>query len=153
MAGMQQNRHDDGSEVVEFGLVLLPLLAVVFFIFDVCWLVFAQGTLQYAAQEGVRSAVIGNSAASVKSVVQQNAMGFLGKSPDGLSKIEVTYYAPSNLAKSITGPASMVGGNVVQVKISGVQVSLLGPLWGVGAPSLQMSASSSDVMESIPPSS
>lgn len=150
---MQRNRHDDGSEVVEFGLVLLPLLAVVFFIFDVCWLVFAQGTLQYAAQEGVRYAVVGNSAASVKSVVQQSAMGFLGSTADGLNNINVTYYAPSNLSKPVAGAASTVGGNVVQVSISGVQVSLLGPLWGVGAPSLQMNASSSDVMESIPPSS
>jgi Flp pilus assembly protein TadG len=153
MGGMQQNQHDDGSEVVEFGLVLLPLLAVVFFIFDICWLVFAQGTLQHAAQEGVRYAVVGNSADSVKLVVQQNAMGFLGNTPDGLSKIDVSYYAPSDLKKSITGPASMVGGNVVEVSISGVQVSLLGPIWGVGAPSLKMSASSSDVLESTPPSS
>src|SRR5579884_1563274 len=144
---MQRKRHDDGSEVVEFGLVLLPLLAVVFFIFDVCWLVFAQSTLQYAAQQGVRYAVVGNSAASVKSVVQQNAMGFLENTSDGLNKININYYAPSNLSTPLIGSASMVGGNVVQVSISGVQVSLLGPLWGVGAPSLQMSASSSDVME------
>ena len=46
-----------GSEVVEFGLVLLPLMAFVFLIIDVAWLCFAQESLQYAVETGVRAAV------------------------------------------------------------------------------------------------
>jgi Flp pilus assembly protein TadG len=149
------NRRERGSEVVEFALVLLPLLAILFLILDIAWLVFAQGSLQWAVQQGVRYGITSNVAsgkgqdASIKSIVQSNAMGFLNGSA-GLSKISVSFYAPSNLSTAVTGSGSNVGGNVLKVSVTGVQVSSFGPIWRSGPSVISLSANSSDVMESSP---
>ncbi len=149
-------RDETGAQIVEFGLVLLPLLAFVFLIIDVAWLCFAQATLQHAVQVGVRTAVTsyvpsGSSGQDsyVKSVVQQNAMGFLNGST-GLSEITINYFSPSNLSLPLSGSGSNVGGNVIQVSVSNVPVSALGPILRTNAAHLQLQATASDIMESSP---
>lgn len=151
-----KSKHSErGSEVVEFGLVLLPLLGLIFLVMDIAWLVFAQGSLQWAVQQGVRYGITSNvisgkgQDASIKSVVQTNAMGFLNGST-GLSKISVNFFSPSNLSNALTGSGSNAGGNVLQVSVSGVSVSSFGPVWRTGPAALSLSAISSDVMESSP---
>ncbi len=148
---------ETGSEIVEFGLVLLPLMAFVFLIIDVAWLCFAQESLQYAVETGVRSAVtsyvpngFSGQDAYVKSVVQQNAMGFLA-GQTGLNNITVNYYSPSNLSQSLTGSGSNAGGNVIEISVQGVPVNMLGPIFfGQAWSNITMNANSSDVMESSP---
>lgn len=144
-----------GSEIVEFALVLLPLLAVLFLIMDVSWIFFAQASLQHAAGAGVRYAITNNnlSEASIKSVVQESSMGFLA-GDSGLSKINVSYFSPTNLSKPVTGPASSAGGNVVEISVKGVTVNPLGFIWPGGPTAISLAASSSDILESpAPPSS
>ena len=147
---------ETGSEIVEFGLVLLPLMAFVFLIMDVGWICLAQESLQYAVETGVRAAVTGyvpggftGQDAYVKSVVQQNAMGFLA-GQSGLDEITVNYYSPSNMSTPLTGSGSNAGGNVVEVSVQGVAVNTLGPILREQWSTMVMNANSSDVMESSP---
>jgi hypothetical protein len=76
--------------------------------------------------------------------VQQNAFGFVN-GDEGLQKISITYYNPTTLAATKVN----AGGNVVEVSVDGVLVSPMVPLWRSSDP-LQISARSSDVMESSP---
>ncbi len=147
---------ETGSQIVEFGLVLLPLMAFMFLIMDVAWLCFAQASIQHAVQAGVRSAVTGYVPAGVsgqdayiRSVVQSNAMGFLA-GDTGINLIEICYYNPSNLSNCLSGVDSNAGGNVVQVSVANVPVSSLGPILREGWSTMFLRASSSDVMESSP---
>lgn len=145
---------ETGSQLVEFGLVLLPLLGFVFLIMDVAWICFAQSSLQHAVQVGVRSAVTspsGNASqdAYIKSVVQQNAMGFLHGDP-GLNAITINYYSPSNLSQALAGAGSNAGGNVIEIVVKNVPVSCLGPILRENWSTVFLQATSSDVMESSP---
>ncbi len=156
----KQSGEDTGAELVEFALVLLPLLIVMFLILDISWIFFAKASLQFAAGAGVRYAITSNvmknaqgqpmgQDASIKSIVQQNAMGFLA-GQDGLNKITVNYYSPSAPSTVLTGAGSNSGGNIVQVAVQGVQVNPLGFVWTGGPTAISLSASSTDVMESSP---
>lgn len=145
-----------GSEVVEFGLVLLPLIGFVFLIMDVAWICFAQASLQHAVQVGVRAAItsyipqgVTSQDSYIKSVVQSNAMGFLA-GQNGLDNITIKYYTPSNLSTPVTGVGSNSGGNVIEVAVKNVPVSALGPILRESLATLSLSATSSDVMESSP---
>ncbi len=150
------SRGETGSQIVEFGLVLLPLMAFLFLIIDVGWLCFAQSTLQHAVQVGVRSAVTGyvpsgvsGQDAYVKSIVQQNAMGFL-YGQTGLSEITINYFSPANLSQPLSGSGSNIGGNVIQVSVKNVPVSALGPILRESSAQLLLNATASDIMESSP---
>lgn len=135
-----------GSEIVEFGFVLIPLLLVIFMILDIGWICFAKQTLQHAVQMGVRAAITDTlDVDGIKSVVQNNALGFLNGSAN-LSRITVTCYQPTNLSS----PAACTGGYVIEVDVDNVPVSLLGPVIGTNYTSINLSANSSDVMESNP---
>jgi len=140
---------EKGSEIVEFGLVILPLLAFVFLIMDTAWVLFAQSTLQHAVCEGVRYAVTGQTMAgmgqdaSIRTVIISDAFGFVTQATS--SNIAINYFNPTTLAST----QSNAGGNVVQIIISGVNVYPLGPIWR-SATAMTLSARSSDVMESSP---
>ncbi len=135
-----------GSQIVEFSFVLIPLMMVIFVIADTAWVCFAAQTLQHAVQMGVRAAVTDTlSSDGIKSVVQNNAMGFL-KGSDNLNRVTVTCYQPSNLSS----PVACTGGYVVEVAATKIPVSLLGPIIGTNYTSINLSANSSDLMESTP---
>ncbi len=139
---------------MEFGLVLLPLLAFMFLLMDTSWVIFARATLQHAAREGVRFGVTGQIAPpatclgdSIRQVVVTNAFGFVPSS-QAASMVAVTYYNPSTLAVE-TGAGSTAGGNVIQVSISGLTIHSLAPVWHSANP-INLGASASDVLESPP---
>lgn len=139
-------RDDSGSEIVEMGFVMIPLIGVVFLIMDVCWVCFAQEMLQHAVQVGVRSAVTQGTnvqPADVKSTVQQSAWIFL---PTNSNYVTVQCYDPTTL----TAAPSCSGGYVIQVGVSNVPVSLLGPVIGTNLTNVSLSANSADIMESNP---
>lgn len=139
-----------GSEVVEFGLVSLPLLAFVFLILDACWVLFAQATLSNAARMGVRYAITSQTQtglgqdASIRSVVQQQAMGFL-PSATLASQVTIQYYTPD----SLTPTNSNGGGNLVTICINNVQVTPMAPLLRSRS-AITLQACSSDVMSASP---
>ena len=145
-------RSEQGSQIIELGLVILPLFALIFLVVDVCWIIFAQASLQHAAREGVRFAVTGqlppafkHQDDAIRSVVQENAFGFLSGST---GTITIQYYDPTTL-KPASGVGSNSGGNLLQISISGVKVDPLGPILR-DSTAITLSASSSDVMESSP---
>src|ERR1035441_6616585 len=106
-----------GVELIEFTLVILPMLAFIFLLIDMSWAIEKRATLQCAVREGCRYAVTNQVQAltdsngnayglidSVKWVVQQRAMGFLGSTPTdpGYATIQVRFYDPSvNLAAAL----------------------------------------------------
>ena len=128
---MSRNRTQRGSEVLEFTLILLPLLASVTVIFDLGWAIFAKSTLQRAVRVGVTTGITmtGSQLQSgtcltdaVKSAVQQNAFGLLTGS-SGLNYIKVNYFSPPAPASSdamtdVTGaPDANSPGNIMQVSV------------------------------------
>ncbi len=140
-----------GSQVIELGLVLLPMFAIVFLMMDSAWVVFAKATLQYAVRQGCRYAVTSQTIAgmgqdaSIKTVVQHCSLGFLNSGTNNQNNVSITYFNPNTLLAT----SSNAGGNIVQVSIVNASVAPLVPLWRDPTP-LQISAASSDVMESSP---
>jgi TadE-like protein len=152
---MSQNRpntrkNQRGAHVIEAGLVLLPLFGFIFLIMDIAWLVFTQATLQHAVREGVRFATTSQTLpgmahdASIKTVVQQNAIGMLAGSA-GASRIAIRYYLPNTLGET----PNNFGGNVVEISAEGVPFTPLGAILKSGA-ALSLTARSSDRMEPSP---
>src|SRR5262245_33977400 len=80
---MSRRRRTKGAELIEFTFTFLPFMAMVIFIVNTGWAVFAQASLQQAVRLACRSGITltgtqtNNLTASVKSIVQANAMGFL----------------------------------------------------------------------------
>lgn len=145
---------DEGAQTVEFAFVIIPLLAFVFLIIDIGWVIYAKATLQEAVREGVRYGVTGQVmngqagvTSSVRQVVIQYAGGFI-PSGNAQTDISVNYYSASTLAP-VTGPTSCAGGNVMTVSINGISVSPLATIVFSNTP-LVLSATSSDVIESDP---
>jgi len=145
--------RERGSQVVELSLVLLPLCGFVFLILDLAWAFYTKATLQNAVREGVRYAITSQTLtgmgqdASVKTVVQQNAMGLLNGS-NGLGLIQVQYYLPNTL-QPVSGAGSNVGGNLVEVSVQGYSLPPLGPILHNPA-ALSLSVQAWDRMEGSP---
>jgi Flp pilus assembly protein TadG len=165
-----------GVEIIEFTLVLLPLLGFTFLLLDLGWVVYRRATLQFAVREGCRYAVTnqvrtdlkdanGNSYGmvdSVKAVVQSSAMGFLGNTPSGTgwASIQVRFYAatgnmttpialPANCSVKTPGPNASITPNLVEVSVENYQAGVFAPLMRSATP-LNLTARSIDRMESIP---
>src|SRR5713101_186573 len=103
LAARPGNRNRRGNTIIESALIILPLFSIVFAIIDFSMVAFVRHTLHHAVREGTRYAITSQTMAglghddSIKTVVQQNAMGFLNGT-DGMSKISVDYYDPKTLA-------------------------------------------------------
>jgi Flp pilus assembly protein TadG len=160
-----------GVEIIEFTLVFLPMTAFIFVTFDLGWALYARSTLQYAVREGCRYAITGKTRTdlkdgggntygqvdSIKAVVQQNSMGFLGSKPSdaGWNLIQVNFYDPTKdlntpLTQTKPGdPAINVGNNIVEVSVVNFQLAPFLPLLRSAA-ALNFVARSSDRMEATP---
>lgn len=136
--------------MVELAFILLPLMALLLAILDFSFAIFLRGTFQHAVREGVRYAVTSRTEsgmghdASIKSVVQRNAMGFLNGAT-GAEKIRIRYYVPGTLAETV----SNAGGNIVEVSVEGYNWGWMAPLMRSAVP-LQVKSRSSDRMEPSP---
>ncbi len=147
-----RRRSQRGNAFIELSLVLLPLFALLFAIFDFSMVIFLKSTFLHAVREGTRYAVtyslepgMGHDA-SIKSIVQQNAMGFLSGN-DGLSKIHIQYYDRQTLLPTESNAPQ----NLVEVSVEGYQWIWVAPLWRTSTP-LTITARSADRMEALPPS-
>lgn len=174
--GDSRRRNRRGVELIEFTLVLLPMMGFILLLLDLGWVVYKRATLQFAVREGCRYAVTNqvqdlkdsNNKAygvidSIKWVVQQRANGLLGsKATDpGYALIQVNYYNPdSSLTTALTIPTNCANntgqppnwsGNIVEVSVAGFQAAPLAPLYRSKDP-LLFTARSSDRMEGNPPS-
>jgi hypothetical protein len=139
-----------GSAIVESALVIVPLLAIVFAMVDFSLAVFLRSTFQHAVREGVRYGVTFRTAgglghdASIRAVVQANAMGFLS-GERGAEKIKIRYYEPGTLQES----GQNLPGNLLEVAVEGYQWGWIAPLLRAGG-ILTLNAYASDRMEGLP---
>jgi hypothetical protein len=137
--------------MVEFALVVLPLLGLFCAILEFGYVLFLKTTFQHAVREGVRYAVTSRTKpglgqdASIRAVVQLNAVGFLNGA-GGASKIHIRYYSPATLAET----QSNGGGNLVEVSIEDYQWAWVVPVLRSPTPTLPIVARSSDRMENSP---
>jgi Flp pilus assembly protein TadG len=154
-----------GSEMLEFTLVILPVLGFLFLLLDVAWSVYSRSTLQYAVAQGVRYAVTCQTMTglgqkdSIRTVVQRSAFGRLGanSSAAAWSSIQVHFFRPDGTDVSTT-----VGGNgqyngqlpLVEVSVEAFSLSTFMPtikMPGLGTLSpIVMSARAWDRMEASP---
>lgn len=145
-----RRRGQRGSSLLEGALVLLPLFAIFLAIIDFSLAVFLRSTFQHAVREGVRYAItyqvsgaLGQDA-SIKQVVQHNAMGFLD-GDNGLNKIKVRFFNPAtSMSVEATGLNSNQPGNIVEVAVEGFQWIWLAPV-GPGLAEGQTSRNTSPV--------
>jgi hypothetical protein len=147
-----------GNAMLEGALALPPLLMLLFATIDFSIAILVKNTVQASVREGVRYAVTGQTVnglgqdASIRTVVENNSLGFLNSS-NGDNLISITYYNPSSL-QAVTGLGSNAPGNIVQVQVTGLSWLWMVP-YGRSATPLQISATSSDIVEpnstGIPP--
>ena len=160
-------------ELIEFTLVLMPLLGFTFLLLDMGWAIYKRATLEFAVREGCRFAVTNQTVAkkdssnkdygmidSVKWVVQNRAMGFLGTTATdpGYALIQVRFYDPNaSLTSALPLPADCAsataapnwGGNLVEVSVEGYQAKVLAPVLKSANP-LVFVVRSADRMEGNP---
>jgi Flp pilus assembly protein TadG len=174
---LKLNRHGtrSGVAIIEFTLVFLPLVAFIFLLLDLGWMIYRRGTLQFAVREGCRFAITNQTLAlkdsnnknyglidSVKTVVQSRAMGFLGSKPTdpGYASIQVRFYDPTaslttQLAVptdcTFTGKSPNWSGNIVEVSVENYSANVLGAILKSATP-FSLTARSSDRMEGNPSS-
>jgi Flp pilus assembly protein TadG len=159
--------------MIEFTLVLLPMLGFTFLLLDIGWAVYRRASLQFAVREGCRYAVTNQVVAlkdangnnygmidSVKWVVQSKAMGFLGSTATdpNYALIQVRFYDPtSSLTTALPLQANCAsataapnwGGNLVEVSVENYQSNSLAPVLRSANP-LNFVVRSSDRMEGNP---
>ncbi|MBV9083188.1 MAG: pilus assembly protein [Acidobacteriaceae bacterium] len=151
IAAHRRSRRERGASLVEFALVLIPLLGLIFGIIGISWIIFAQNTIQEAVREGVRYGITGGDPSSgtglnaqIQQVVQNYSVGFVTDP----SNIVINYYSPSDLTTPITDASADSGGNVLQVSAS---VSIRGVILIVRPDAgITLTATASDVMENSP---
>ena len=154
-----QKRRQRGVALVEFTLVLLPMMALLMLTIDAAWAIFAKATLQEAAREGVRFGITCSQNGldtAIKQTVQHYSMGFI--SPGAVTNsssttIQLHYFEQVTDSKGnmtiadVPGqPGAVAGGNILQVTVSAVSVRPFAPIWRSSTP-LSLGAISADVME------
>lgn len=137
----ERARRRRGSELLEFSLVIVPLLAMMTVLLDTGWAIFAESTLQRAVRIGVRTGVTLTASQmsggacltdTVKGVVQSNSFGLLNGS-SGLAKIKVNYFLPPapNSSSAATDVSTQADGdapgNIMQVSVQGYSLHPLMP--------------------------
>jgi hypothetical protein len=142
-----------GSAQLEAALVFLPFLALVLGIIDFSMATLVRNTLTNAVREGVRFGVTGRTIsglghdASIKSVVQRHAFGFLNGAANA-NRISISYFDPRT-GTSPTGPNSNRSGNVLEVRVVAYPWSWIAPMWRSRA-AMSFGAASADLMEFQP---
>ncbi len=155
-----------GAEVLEFTLVLLPLLSITTVLVDTSWAIFAKSSLQRAVRLGVRTGITLTASQmatgacltdTVKSIVQQNSLGILNGS-SGLATIKVNYYqppAPGSTAAAVNVSTQANGnapGNIMVVSVQNYSLIPLLPrifTWNTAVDDspLTINVSSADLIE------
>ncbi len=149
--GSRRNaRRQRGSVLVEFSLVIVPFMAMMFLTMDLAWILFGWASLQEGVREGVRWGVTGQLLApstgldaSIKQMVSLCSFGFAPTT-------KVQYFSPLTMAEVTGQPGATTGGNLIKVTASITLKSLM-PVWQpgnkIGGWPVNLTAVSSDVME------
>ena len=146
---------------METVLVIVPLFVVLLGILDFSVAIFVMDTMEYAARQGVRFAVLQQAGATghqddaIRLAVRSNSLGFLSNAnivPD--AQLTINYYAlapATNTWVSATGGGSNAGGNLVKVGVSGFSWAWMIPSWRPGVNGkLSITAAAADIMQGCP---
>jgi Flp pilus assembly protein TadG len=135
-----RRRKQRGADLIEFTMILLPLLMILFALVDTSYGIFVKATLQAAAHAGLRYGVTitgtqANAAGSnlttmVKGYVQSQSLGFLSGS-NGLNYIHVNFYAlvgTPSVVTNVNGTTNEnVSPNLMQVSVDQYPLPALVP--------------------------
>lgn len=141
--------------MIEFALVILPVMAFLLMIMDVAWIIFGWACIQNGAREGVRFAVANwttNKSESAlgsvtKPVVQQYSFGFAKPSNITIDYCPSTGYSSTGPPASLDGkPGAVAPGNVVKITVSGVSVGTFGAIFRTWSP-VTLSATAADILQ------
>jgi Flp pilus assembly protein TadG len=135
--------------MLEFGLVFVPLFAIIFAISDFSMAIFMRATLQQAVREGVRYAVTYQTMSGLcqDASIKTASSGFLTSANDAI--IFVRYHAPNDLTTVVTGAGSNAAGNIVEVSVEGYSYSWMAPIARSNTP-LSITVTAADRNESLP---
>ena len=151
-------RGERGSTIVEFGLVLVPTLGMMFLAMNVAWIFFGWACLQEGVREGVRYGITGPVSSGLDSAIKNfmltTSVGFINNTDE----IQIEYLSPSTLT-NVTGQAGATqAGNVLKVTASITMKSLV-PVWTSNGKwmgafttwTVPLTAASADVLETGSP--
>lgn len=130
----RRRRRSGGNTLIESVFTILPTFALFCAFADFGLVLFRWSTLQNAVREGCRYAITFQTSggqgqdASIKSVVQQYAFGFVTAN-DSPAHIFVNYYSISDLNTAIASGGN-IPGNVVEVSVQNITWQWLAPLSG-----------------------
>ncbi len=158
---VRRKRGEKGSVFVEFGLVLVPTLGLLFMSMNLAWVLFGWACLQEGVREGVRYGVPGPVSsgldAAIKQFVTTTAMGFMNN--NNSPSIHVQYFSPTTLTEVTGQSGATQSGNVLKVTAS-ISIRSLVPVWKANGTALGtftswtpfLAAASADVLETATPS-
>ena len=155
-----RKKRQTGNAFVEFALTVLPYFALVFGCLDLGMVVLLDNMLQGAVREGSRFAItygttfngqtFSNQTDAIKAAAQSVSLGFL--TGTNANYLQVVFYAPTDLSTPLTGANRNAPGNVVEVRVQNFPWNWMVPLPGVmSGTGLTLGASTSDVLQSLPP--
>jgi Flp pilus assembly protein TadG len=148
----KKRNRENGNAAVETVLVIVPLLMVLLAILDFSVAIFIMNTMEYAARQGVRYAITGNTITtptalpqcdSIRQVVRDNSLGFLNSAPN--SQITITYYALDPATNTWKVTTTNGNGNLVKVAVQGFSWAWMAPGWIGTNSTLSINAASADI--------
>jgi Flp pilus assembly protein TadG len=128
-------KRTGGQALIEFALVALMFLAIIFVSFNFFFWTFTKAALHNAVREGVRYAITGRTTASlgqddsIRQIVKENAFGLLN-SASAMDTIKVEYFA----AEGTGSTESNAAGNIVVVSILNYTPAAIAPVFGFQYP-------------------
>ena len=127
---VRRNKSERGASLVEFMIVLVPTLGMLFMVIDLAWALFGWACVQEAVREGVRYGVTGPVSSGLDSAIKQfvtnMSMGFINSGNKGT--IQVQYFSPTTMGE-VTGQAGATdSGNVLKVSAT-ITINTLVPIW------------------------
>jgi Flp pilus assembly protein TadG len=157
----KKRSRQKGQAAIEAVLVIVPLFMVLLGILDFSVAIFVMDTMEYAARQGVRFAVLQQAGATghqddaIRHAVRSNSLGFLSNTatvPD--SQLTINYYSldpATNTWSLTTGAGSNSGGNLVKVGVAGFNWAWMIPNWRPGTNGkLSITAAAADIMQGCP---
>jgi len=137
-----------GSQFVEAGLILLPLLALMFLAIDAGWAVFVKATLQQAVREGTRFAVTGHTVDDITARVKSQSMGLLDGSQS--STLSINCWKAGTAKPSPADPTGCnAAGRLIEIAVTGYNIQPLLPLLHSSDP-IVVNVNSADILEAVP---
>jgi Flp pilus assembly protein TadG len=112
-----------GASLLETAIMMVVIFTVLFWIFELCWLMYTYSVIADAANEGVRYAIV-HSGGDV-SGTQSRVAAFAGATMHDVSAISTTVEFSADGGTSYSSSTSASPPNLVRVKVSYTYVPFL----------------------------